>query len=144
MRSLTELPGNLGHQLEFPVTVGFETLGQMVHPFPHGIDSDDHEARDAAIANAPLEAFLPVLVAWTVGTFIGAFVAAWIAGKAPVLHGLIVGAFFFSAALAMMVMHTHPLWFMIAGLGSILPVAFVAGKCARPTAGPAKWPFSRN
>ena len=117
---------------------GLEIVAQVVHPFPHGIHEDDPEAVNDAIENAPLEAFLPILIAWAVGTFIGAFVAARFAGTAPVLHGLIVGAMFFSAAVTVMLHHPHPLWVVIVGLAMFFPVAFFAGNCARRSLGSGK------
>jgi len=108
-----------------------EIMGQVIYPFPAGIDPTDAEAFKAAMANVPPGVLLSVLAAWAVGTFGGAAVAAGIARRSPVVHGLIIGVLFLLAGIANMLMIPHPLWFWVVGICVFLPAAYLGAKCVR-------------
>src|SRR5213593_1617544 len=46
----------------------------------------DREAIRAFLANAPVGAFLVVLLGWMLGSLVGGFLAAWTGWNAPVAH----------------------------------------------------------
>jgi hypothetical protein len=95
---------------------------------PTGLDWQDTAAVSAAFANAPLAAFLLALLAHAGGTFVGAAVAATIAGRAPLVHGLIVGVFFLAGGILNLRQIAHPLWFAIVDLNLYLPAAWMGAK----------------
>jgi hypothetical protein len=97
---------------------------------PSGIDMWDSAAVSAAFAKAPPTAFLLVLLAHAGGTFVGAWVAAKIARRAPTVHGLIIGAFFLAGGIMNLFQIDHPLWFAIADLILYLPAGWLGGKLA--------------
>ena len=83
----------------------------------------------------PAGAFLFVLASYAIGTFGGAWLAAWIARRAPLLHGMIVTLLLLLASIANLILiPAHPTWFAIANL-ILVPVAgWLAVQCvpARP------------
>ncbi|MGH9371321.1 MAG: hypothetical protein ACRD15_07315, partial [Vicinamibacterales bacterium] len=68
----------------------------------------DPTAIRAHVAQLPLGAFLFVLGAWSLGSFLGAWLAARLAPRKQLAHGLIVGAPFLAASVANLVMLPHP------------------------------------
>jgi len=116
------------------ITVGIiELPGSLMYPPP--------AIKDAAISEATMKQYLeslPLLpklavgIAWIAGPFIGAWTAARIARRAPVAHGLIIGAVFLLMDIAMIATLPHPFW--LAAIGIVAPLiagylgASVAGK----------------
>jgi hypothetical protein len=87
----------------------------------------------------PDSAFVLVLLSHAMGPLGGGFVAAWIAGRAKVIHALVVGAFFLvGGVMNLMELPQHPLWFRFADPLMYLPVAYVAGMLAPRGKFPAK------
>jgi len=72
-----------------------------------------------------------VLAAWAVGSFGGAAMAAFIARRAPIMHGLIVGGILLAAGVANLVAFPHPLWFTIVGVLEFLPMAWLGAATAK-------------
>jgi hypothetical protein len=125
-----------------------EAASSFVHPLPPGVDPNDRAALREAMANIPVGALVIVLLAWAVGTFAGAWLAARLARRASVLHGMIVGVLLLVAGVANLII--LPLWFWILGVAVFLPAAYLGARLAprrdnqgRP-AGPAPaWPTHR-
>lgn len=97
----------------------------------------DREAIRALLANAPVGAFLVVLVGWALGSLVGGFLAAWIARNAPVGHALVLGGLLTLAGIANNLMIPPPGWFWIPSLAVFLPAAYAGARLA-PTRNPAK------
>lgn len=91
---------------------------------------DNAKALERFIENAPVGALLIVLLAWTVAPFVGAWVAAKMAGSRPMLPGLIVGVFFLIGGVRQLFEIPHPLWFNVAGTLVFLPMAFLGARLA--------------
>jgi hypothetical protein len=98
-----------------------EAFSSLVYPPPPVLDPNAQEAMRQHIAQLPIGAFLLVLVGWAVGSAAGGWVAARLAGRAPLVHGVIIGLFFAMAASLTMLMIPHPLWMWVGGI--VLPVA---------------------
>ena len=97
----------------------------------------DREVVRAILAKAPVGAFLVVLLGWASGSVAGAWVAAWIARRAAVRHGLILGGLLTLAAIAINLMIPPPLWYWIPSLVILLPAAYVGAQLApQPAAAP--------
>jgi hypothetical protein len=96
--------------------------------WPAGADPNDPEKVKEVIAAQPLAAFLVVLLG--LGTFVGAGLAAFLAGRAPLVHGLVVGVVFLTASIFNLASIPHPLWFAVANLAIILPSAYGGAKLA--------------
>ena len=99
------------------ITVGLiEVPGYFIHPAPPGFDLNDAEAVKSHMATAPFAALLGVAIAWTIGPFVGALVAALIAGRAFLTHALIIGVIFVLLDLMNILSFPHPLWLAVVGI----------------------------
>jgi hypothetical protein len=111
-----------------------EVAGHRVYPPPEGLDMNDREAMKKYIADAPVGALVYVLLAYAVGGLVGGFLTAWVARRAPVLHGLILGSVFLSLGVVNLLTLPHPAWFVAANLLVFLPPAYLGALLApRPT-----------
>ena len=90
----------------------------------------DREAIRALLANAPVGAFLVVLLGWVLGSLVGGFLAAWIGWNAPVPHALILGGLLTLAGFANNLMVPPPVWFWITSLVVFLPAAYAGARLA--------------
>jgi len=97
----------------------------------------DREAIRALMANAPVGAFLVVLLGWVLGSLVGGFLAAWIGWNAPVAHALVLGGMLTLAGIANNLMLPPPVWFWISSLVVLLPAAYAGARLA-PTKNLAK------
>jgi hypothetical protein len=91
----------------------------------------DREAVRALLATAPVSAFLVVIAGWVLGSVIGGWLAARLAGRAGITHGLALGALLTLAGVANNLMVPPPLWFWFASLVVLLPSAYAGARLAR-------------
>jgi hypothetical protein len=121
----------------------FEQLGMLVFPPPAGMDPSNMESVKAAMAKMPIGAFLSVLLAWCLGTFAAAWVAARVAGRSALVHGRVIGFLFLAAGVLNMLMIPHPVWFWVLGVAVFLPSAYLGAKVAenkqKPASAPDAW-----
>jgi hypothetical protein len=100
----------------------------------------DRDAIRQLLAGAPVGALLVVLAGWALGTFVGAWIAAWIGRRAPAAHALAVGGLIALAGIANNLMMPPPLWFWAAGLAVPVAAAYAAARLvgkSRATVPPA-------
>ena len=71
-------------------------------------------------------ALLFVLAAWSCGALVATVIAALLAPAKPFVHGVIAGDFILVPSIAMLVLHSHPTWFLIAAC-VLMPLAIAAG-----------------
>jgi hypothetical protein len=126
----------LGMISSFFLILAIEVLGGLAFPPPPGLDSPNAETAAAAWKLIAPGMFAIVLVAWAVGTFIGAGIAARIAPRWKVGHGMIIGVLLLLASINQMGMFPHPLWVWVVGVAEFLPVAYLGAKLV--TAAPAR------
>jgi uncharacterized protein YacL len=113
------------------ITVGLiEIPGYFIHPPPPGLDMRDTGAMKSHFAKAPLPALLGVGIAWTIGPLVGAWLTALIAGRAFLLHGLIIGVVFSLLDLMNIVSFPHPIWLAIVGVVAPLLSSYVGASLA--------------
>lgn len=91
-----------------------EVIGMRVYPPPSTMDTSSLESIRAAMARVPLGALLFVLLAYTVGSVAGGWVAARFAPKAKLSHAMTVAALLFGAGLMNLFTIPHPPWFWVA------------------------------
>ena len=119
-----------GIVVAFTLVAVIEMAGHMLHPPPADLDYSNRVAMEAFIATLPTSAFLFVLAAWTIGTFAGAWVAAWMAGRRSLLMAGIVGGLMLIASAANLVMIPHPWWFSVSALVLIPAMIYLASRLA--------------
>ena len=112
-----------------------EFASVLLHRPPAGVDLRDPQALAAHIAAAPLSAMLVVLVGWTLGAFVGGWIAARIA-RHRLAAALVIGVLVVLGVAANSLMIPHPLWMTIAGIALPIPAAWLAASLASPKAQP--------
>lgn len=105
-------------------------LGHAIYPPPEGIDPADREAFAEIVAGMSTGALLMILLAYAMGTFFGAWLAARIARRP--FPAFLVGGVMMLAGMANLLSMPHPLWFMALGILVFLPSAWLAGRLAGP------------
>lgn len=110
------------------VILAVEGIGHRFYPPPAGLDPTDpaNEAAFAAfVASLPFAGKLMVLVAWVLGTFIGALAAAKVA-RHQTAAALLVALVVIAGVVGMILRVPHPTWLSVAGMVLPIPVALFA------------------
>ena len=79
-------------------------------------------------SDLPISEFMIVLLSSVIGTVPGAWLAAWMARRAPKLHGLAVGALLLAAGLVITFMIPHLWWYWMPAEAILLPAAYVGAR----------------
>jgi hypothetical protein len=90
----------------------------------------DRETIRAIFAAAPTGALLVVVFGWALGGLVGGWVAARLAGRSGVTHGVVVGAVLLLFGVANNLMLPPPLWFWCASLVVLVPAAYIGASLA--------------
>jgi hypothetical protein len=125
----------LGALAASAVIMAVEFLDATIYPSPPGMDPNDPDSVKSAMAALPIGALLLVLLGWIVGTFAGAWIAARLAPRSPIVHGLIVGVLLLAGGIYNMLEIPHPLWFWVLGVAVFLPSAYLGARLAAGGAG---------
>lgn len=114
------------------VNLGILELGKILIPLPPGVNTDSMESLKAGLAQFEIQHFIFPFLAHAIGTLFGAFYAARIAPGRKKICAAIVGGFFFSGGLIMVIMVPSPLWFSIIDLAlAYVPMIWLALRLAR-------------
>lgn len=112
----------------------FEAIGGVLFPPPPGLDLADHEGMRQHIASLPVGAFLQALGGWALGAGCG----ARLAGRARLMHGLIVGALFLLASVLTMLMLPHPVWMWVGAVVALTGCSYSGARAAAASVPPAR------
>jgi len=112
----------------FVVITAIDGISSLVYKLPDGADPNDREALRAAMAKMPAAALLIVLAGWLIGTGAGAWVAAIVAGRARIVHAMVIGSLSLLAGVANIVLLPHPVWFIVAGVAGVFPAAYLGAR----------------
>ncbi len=91
----------------------------------------DPDKLAALIESIPLPAKISVVVGWAIGVFVGALLAARVSRNHPIVAALSIGVVQTLAVLMTLTMIPHPIWMAVAGLGTQLPPAYLAGRIVK-------------
>lgn len=105
-----------------------EFAGASVYPPPPGSDLTDPAQLRAFVAAAPPAALSFVLAGWTLGAFVGGWVAARLSRRHRLGAALAVGVVVLAGIVANAAMIPHPPWFTVLGLLLPLPAAWLAAR----------------
>ena len=114
------------------VNMGLLWVNSLIFPLPAGVDGTDPAALSAALAKAPPTAWVLILLAHGGNALVGAWLAAKLAGRAPLVHGLTVGALVLCGGIANLRSIPAPLWVAVVDLALYLPAAWLGAKLAAP------------
>jgi len=114
------------------VNMGIVMISGSIIPPPAGADTSTMEGLREAMHLFEAKHFIFPFIAHACGTFVGAFVAAFLTGSHKLKFALGIGGFFFLGGLANVLMLPSPLWFSLLDLiGAYLPMAWIAAKLAK-------------
>lgn len=113
------------------VVFGVETLAHTIYPPPPEFDPTTPAGMAAIMGRAPVGALLMVLLAYALGTCVGAFVAAKLAATGPQSKAMIVGIVLLVFGISNLLAIPHPVWMAIGTLLVFLPAAWLGGRLAR-------------
>ena len=101
--------------------------GSIIAP-PDGADVTTTEGLKASMHLFQPKHFIFPFLAHALGTFVGAFLAALLAGTHKVKLALSIGVFFLLGGIASVFMLPSPNWFTVVDLvGAYIPMAYFAG-----------------
>jgi hypothetical protein len=120
----------VGALVAFILVAAIEALGWVFYPPPPGLDYNNPGQLRIYMQSLPLGAFLFVLAAWLIATFVGAWVACFIARTRPLLFAGIIGALILAGTIANLLRISHPTWFSITAVVAIPLAAFLASRLA--------------
>jgi len=114
------------------VNMGLVMLGPMIIPPPEGVNMTNMESINASIHLLQPKHYIFPFLAHSLGTLVGAFLAAKLAATHKMKFAIGIGAFFLlGGAAAAMQLAKSPLWFKILDLGiAYLPMGWLGGRLA--------------
>lgn len=102
--------------------------GSIIAP-PEGADVTTTEGLKASMHLFEPKHFIFPFLAHALGAFVGAFLAALLAGTHKMKFALSIGVFFLLGGIASVFMLPSPTWFTVVDLvGAYIPMAYFAGK----------------
>ena len=113
------------------VVVLMDTLVGMMYPLPEGTDINDRAAMARIVAGMPTSAFALLLAGWVLAAGAGAYLAARLATRSRVLHGMIVAVFVLIATVANLAAIPHPGWLWPAAIILIPAAGWLATRLVR-------------
>lgn len=113
------------------VNMGIIMVSGSIIPPPNGADVTTTEGLIASMHLFEPKHFIFPFLAHALGTFAGAFLAAFIAANHKIKLALGIGVFFLAGGIASVMMLPSPTWFTVLDLtAAYIPMAFLAGKLA--------------
>lgn len=111
------------------VNMGLVNIGPSIIPMPEGADASSMETLAASMKLFTPANFIFPFLAHALGTLVGAFVAAKIAGAHQMKFGIGFGAFFLLGGITAASMLGGPIWFIVADLVlAYIPMGILGAK----------------
>ncbi len=111
------------------VNMAIIMTGLLVFPLPAGVDMSNMENFAENLKQFQTVNFVAPWLAHALGTFVGAFLTALIAGSHKMKLAMVIAFFFLLGGISMVTMYGGPMWFILADLiGAYLPMGFFGGK----------------
>lgn len=114
------------------VNMALVNTGPMVFPPPEGVDITTYEGLKASMHLFRPVNFLFPWLAHALGTLVGAFLAAKIAGSRQRMFAFVIGGLFLIGGILNIVMLPSPLWFTLTDLLlAYIPMAWLGAVLAK-------------
>ena len=114
------------------VNMGLVMISASVIPPPTGADTSTMEGLKATMHLFESKHFIFPFLAHACGTFVGAFVAYWLAKSHQLKLALGIGCFFILGGLTNVLMLPTPLWYAYVDLiGAYFPMAWLGAQLAK-------------
>lgn len=113
------------------VNMGIIMISGSIIPPPEGADITTMEGLKSSMHLFQPKNFILPFLAHALGTFVGAFLAAKIAGNHKMIFAVVIGVVFLAGGIANVFLLPSPAWFTVLDLvGAYLPMAYFGGKLA--------------
>jgi hypothetical protein len=110
------------------VNMGIIMISGSIIPPPEGAENTTMEGLKASMHLFQPKHFLFPFLAHSLGTFVGALLAAIIAANRKMLFAMVIGVFFLAGGIINVIMLPSPLWFTVVDLVlAYIPMAYFAG-----------------
>ncbi|MEA5667493.1 hypothetical protein VA603_08125 [Stenotrophomonas sp. MH1] len=114
------------------VNMGLILLGARVVPAPAGVDTTTSEGLAAAMPLLGPAHFVFPFLAHALGTFAGALLATWVAGRVSRVPAAVIGVLFLAGGIASCFMLPAPRWFEVLDVVlAYLPFAWLGYRLGR-------------
>jgi hypothetical protein len=111
------------------VNMGLIVIGSSVISPPPGVDTMDMESVKASMHLFEPKHFIIPFLAHALGTFVGAYMASFLAASHKMKFALLVGAFFLLGGIVASLTIPAPTWFVLLDLVvAYIPMAWLGGK----------------
>ena len=105
-----------------------EGISSFMYPAPPGFDWQDREAVRQFVVALPAGAFLIVLAAHGIGTFLAGFTCAAIVQERWLAGPIIIAALLLLGGISNLLMIPHPIWFATVDVLLYIPAALAGGR----------------
>ena len=113
------------------VNMGLILISGSIIPSPEGADATTMEGLKESMHLFEPKHFIFPFLAHALGTLVGAFIAALIAGTRKMTFAMVIGVFFLIGGIINVYLLPAPTWFGIVDiLGAYIPMAWIGGKLA--------------
>jgi hypothetical protein len=112
------------------INMGLIKVGHLVKPI-EGLDPNDIDALAEIMPTLDYQYYIFPFLAHALGTFVGAFIAGWIAASHKMSFALAIGILFLIGGIMVNYMISGPMWFTITDIVlAYIPMAWLGGKLA--------------
>ena len=112
------------------INMGLIKVGHLVKPI-EGLDPNDIDALAEIMPTLDYQYYIFPFLAHALGTFVGAFIAGWIAASHKMSFALAIGILFLIGGIMVNYMISGPMWFTITDIVlAYIPMAWIGGKLA--------------
>jgi hypothetical protein len=121
----------LGLIIGSAVNMGLILISGSIIPPPEGADATTMEGLKESMHLFEAKHFIFPFLAHALGTLVGAFIAALIAGTRKMTFAMVIGIFFLIGGIINVYLLPSPTWFAIVDIvGAYIPMAWIGGKLA--------------
>lgn len=121
----------LGMVAMWLTTFTVEFASHALYPPPPGLDPRDPKTMEIILATAPLVSLVLLVLAWTLGAFVGGWVAGRIARHPRIAATCVALLVMFGVAGMIVLFPGHPKWVSTLGLLLPIPAALLGAKLAQ-------------
>jgi hypothetical protein len=114
----------------FIAIIAIESIAQILNP-THLDPSNPEVFRNYIHNEAPETLHLIILSAYTVGSFAGAFVTAYISLNKKLIHAMTIGGILMGLGMYNLVVANHPSWVIVTAIFIFLPAAYLGGQIGK-------------
>ncbi len=107
-----------------------ELIGHLIFRPPNNIDYTDIEALKQHTKNAPVFIFIMLIIAYSIGSFIGGFIAGLLSKEKKTDNAVTVGGILLGFGTYSLFSLPHPTWVIICSLLVFIPFSWIGGKTA--------------